>query len=130
MLLSEFLIPLDIRETMVVKVPQILWSEDRHVRMPFPEHIFLEIGVRIFLILFERPDVFLGAQLVVVVKAIDELFPMNILLVLGTPIPQMNMAIDNKDLFSGFGRKHMGSLCISFWGLNYSAYSTYSVDLL
>jgi hypothetical protein len=22
----------------------------------------------------------------------------------------MNMGIDNKDLFSGFGRKHMGSL--------------------
>src|SRR5260221_253851 len=64
----------------------------------------------IFLILLERPDVFLGAQLMVVVKAIDELFPVNILLILRTPVPQMNMGIDNKDLFSGFGRKHMGSL--------------------
>ena len=95
---------------MVVKVPQILRIEDRQVRVPLPEDIFLEISVCILLILLERPDVLLRTQLMVVIEAIDKLFPVNILLVLFTPIPKMNMGIDNKNLFSGFGGEHIGSL--------------------
>jgi hypothetical protein len=42
----------------------------------------------------------------VVVEAIDELFAMNILLILCTSIPQMDVGIDNKYFFSGFRREH------------------------
>jgi len=46
----------------------------------------------------------------VVVEAIDELFSVNIFLILGTSIPQMDVGIDNKYFFSGFRREHNDSL--------------------
>src|SRR5260221_14156753 len=106
MLLSKFLVSLYIREAIVIKVAQILWIENRYVDIAVSENIFLEICVRIFLILVERPDVLLWAQVMVVVEAIDELFAVNIFLVLCTSIPQMDVGIDNTYSFSGFGRDH------------------------
>jgi hypothetical protein len=110
MLLPKFLVPLYIRETIVIKVAQVLWIENRYVDVAICENIFLEICFRIFLIFLERPDVLLRAQVMVVVEAIDELFAVNISLILCTSIPQMNVRIDNKYFFSGVRREYNDSL--------------------
>jgi hypothetical protein len=49
---------------------------------------------------FKRPNEILRAQLMIVVEALDKLFSMNVLLILRTSIPKMDVSVDDEDLFS------------------------------
>jgi hypothetical protein len=87
MFLSERLISIRTGEAVVIKVSQILWIEDSNINITVFEYVLLEVFIGILLIFLVRPDVFLWAELMVVVEAFDKLFAVPIFAVFVAAIP-------------------------------------------
>ena len=100
-------VPLDGVEPLLVEVLEVCRLQDGHVVRAVYEQILHHLVGAVAVELLLRPDLLLRAERgVVAVEAVDELGAVNVLLVLGTAIPVMNMTIDDKDLFAVFGSEH------------------------
>jgi hypothetical protein len=87
MLLSERLISFQVGKAVVIKVSQVLRIENRKINITVFEYILLEIFIGILLIFLVWPDVFLWAELMIVVEAFDKLFAVSIFDVFVAAIP-------------------------------------------
>src|ERR1700730_5951605 len=87
MLLSERLISFQVGKAVVIKVSQVLRIENRKINITIFEYILLEIFIGILLIFLVRPDVFLWAELMIIVEAFDKLFAVSIFDVFVAAIP-------------------------------------------
>jgi hypothetical protein len=110
MFLAECLVSLQIGKPLMIKVTEVLRIEDCHVGIALLEHIFDEIFFGVSFEFLFGPDILVWAEMMIIVKTVDKLFPVNILLVSWTPVPQMGVSVNNEDIFAGFGSKHS-------WGL-------------
>ena len=93
----------------MIEVAKNLWIENRDVSIAFFEDILDIILLSIAFEFLFWPNIRFRAQMMIIIKAVDELLSVNVLLISGTAVPQMRVGVDNKYFFSGLCSKHGGS---------------------
>ena len=84
----------------MIKVAQDLWVEDGHVSVSLFEDILDIVVLGIAFELLFWPNIRIRAQVMIVIKAIDELLSVNVFLVRGAAVPQVGVGVDDKYFFS------------------------------
>src|SRR6516225_6231248 len=113
MFLNQRPVSPQIPKALFVKFTKVCRLKDRHVDITLFKKVLHQIGFAVFLELFPWPIILFGADLVVVIKAIDKFFPVPVALVSRTRIPQRHMTVDDKKFLSAFCSKH--NICLSIF---------------
>src|SRR6218665_1234470 len=116
MLFLHLIIFLGRVEAVLVKVRQVSRLANRHVVVALDEQVVIHDFRAVVVELLLRPQILLGTQVRVVrIKAIDELLAMHVLQIGLAAVPQMDMSIDDENVFTALGSIH--GMCLLAYSL-------------